>query len=775
MVVTGVGLVTALGLSVSESWAAICEGRNGLGPMPALEQAPSPDKGGGQAPDLPDDFAPELPREARYLKFALEQAMAAAGLDKTVMRDSADRCGLVVGTTLHGIRAAGRYFRSGQFSDFDSFLAPATLHAAADGWPLDALALTTCSACSSGLGAVALGMTLLRSGTLDLVVCGGYDPVSEYAYAGFNSLRLVAEGPPKPFCRDREGLKLSEGYGVLVLERAPDAERRGAEASAVLLGYGESSDAHHLTQPHPEGDGAARAMEAAVRSAGLKPDQIDLISAHATATPNNDGGEYQALRRVFGDRLVELPVVAYKSHLGHSLGGAGAVELILTLEARRQKTVPPTAHVRREELEFDPIRLALDGPESQQIGPTLNNAFGFGGSNTSLISGSPGADPTVPHSRPDRREVYVTGAGVVVPGAIGNEAFVDLLWNRPPEPIADSGPIDPSAFEGLLHARRVRRMSDYVKMVLAAASVAARDAAIEDLPEFAHDAHAILGSAHGAAGYSWDYYKQVVAEGIAAANPMLFAEGVPNSGSAHLSLMMQLKGSAQTIIGSRTSGLEALRLASIRIETGQWERAIVAAGDEFCELTNRAFAECGLYRSTPGHQSAFDGRGGFAAGAGAVCLVLESADSCRRRSVEPKAQLLGHAGGVGRQGDVRHITNQVQKVVRDLGRPSHFLCSANATSIDRFEAAGLAAATEATVSSLYGPLAETFSVMPLASVAAVVLGRKLPPLRGNHGDLPDSLQAAAGTEKPGVLGVLAVDYAGLVAGTSLKMDGLALS
>src|SRR5207248_3273401 len=162
-------------------------------------------------------------------------------------------------------------------SQLKDFLSASTIERAAHDLNFTGPAATTCSACSSSLGAIALAVTLLQSNDLDLVIAGGYDTISEYAYAGFNSLRLVAPGALRPFARDRQGMKLAEGYGIVVLERASDAQRRGAKPLATILGYGESADAHHLTQPHPEGEGAARAMAAALKSANLSSGEIDLI------------------------------------------------------------------------------------------------------------------------------------------------------------------------------------------------------------------------------------------------------------------------------------------------------------------------------------------------------------------------------------------------------------------------------------------------------------------------------------------------------------------
>jgi 3-oxoacyl-[acyl-carrier-protein] synthase II len=251
-VITGVGLATSLGLCADSTWRGVLESRHSAGAMPALE-SPSPDgKGGFQAPDLPLEFYPGAPREVRYLHWTIAQALKQSSRGVLLPYPS-HRCGIIVGTTLHGMRAGGQFLRDGDYAHLGNFLAASTLQQAISGIDVSGDAMTTCSACSSSLGSIALAITLLEAGELDLVISGGYDTVSEYAYAGFNSPRLVAQGPLRPFASEREGMKLGEGYGIVVLERAADAARRGVTPLARVLGFGETSDAHHLTQPHPCG------------------------------------------------------------------------------------------------------------------------------------------------------------------------------------------------------------------------------------------------------------------------------------------------------------------------------------------------------------------------------------------------------------------------------------------------------------------------------------------------------------------------------------------
>jgi 3-oxoacyl-[acyl-carrier-protein] synthase II len=796
VVITGAGLATSLGLTRTQVWEAILQGRVGMGPLDEMEQPIASGKGGGQAMNLPSDFAPDDPREVRYLRWTIADALREAVVLRRIeeqpphpnplprstggegMPYRPERCAILLGTTLHGMRAAGRFLRSGDFGQLQDFLAGSTLARATRDLPFAGLSATTCSACSSSLGSIALAVTLLQTGEADLVIAGGYDTISEYVYGGFNSLRLVADGPLRPFARGRQGMKLAEGYGIVVLERGADAARRGAKPIATILGWGESADAHHLTQPHPQGDGAARAIEQAMARAALSPADIDLIGAHATGTPDNDAGEYAAFSRVFGQRLPQVPLVAFKSHLGHTLGGAGAVELILSAMALSTGTIPACANVRQDEIEFPNLRVATGKPQAAKLGATLNTSLGFGGANTCVILGLPERkspltatlSPGAPRAREQEGDVFITGVGVVLPDMIGNEALLARLGASEASPAweREAGGVPDSALEGLLNARRVRRMSDYVKLTLAAATLACHDAGIGDTAAFAADCAAVLGSMHGSSNYSTAYYEQIVREGLGAANPMMFAEAVPNAGAAQLSLMLSLKGACQTVIGTRTAGLDAIALAAARIRGGVWDRAIVGGGEEHGALVNSAYRHCGLYAPRAGGCAPFGGESGFVAGAGAVALVLESRESIERRGGggggggKPRARIERTAAA---SGDRAKAIDSIGRVLRALGSPENLISSASGTWIDRAEAAAIRRCDSVRlVTSVYGHAAETFSASPLAGIAAVLLSGKWPRLVGGAWDQPGARGATGDENAAGSFASICTDFTGCVSG-----------
>lgn len=769
VVITGAGLVTSLGLDVASTWARVVRGECGFRSLTAVESALPSDATGGQAVDLPDHERDSLPREVAYLRRAVREALHQSRVIVGQPYAPA-RCGLVMGTTLHGMRHAGRFMRDGDYSALTRFLAGSTLARAADGLGFGGAAMTLCSACSSGLASIAAAVTLLQAGVVDLVLAGGYDPMSEYSYGGFSSMRLVSAGAVRPFSRLRDGMKVGEGYGVVVLELAEGARGRGIEPLAEILGFGESCDAYHLSRPHPEGAGAAAAIRGALRRARSAPAEIDLIAAHATATAENDPAEFAALSSVFDGALSGVPVVGFKSHVGHTLGAAGAVELILSLMAIREQVIPPCANSTPDDVAFPGLRLATGDARRASVRRTMTSSLGFGGSNTCVVLGQPDgkAREAVAPRTSNVDDVVISGMGVVLPGITGIEAFARYLADsRTGLARAAVGAIPGAEVDAILSARRARRVSDYVKLTLAATSLAYRDAAVEDTATFGEECSAVLGTTHGSTIFTERYYRQIVEEGIDAANPMLFAEGVPNAAAAHLATTFAIKGLCQTAIGTRTAGLEALLLAVTRIRTGVWERAIVATAEEHSPVVNEAYRHAGIRGGRRASGDRADG--GFATSCGAVTLILERESAARKRGVVPWGVVEAVAAGHFTQA--RRGPATVRHVWSSLGRSCRVLCSANGTWVDDVERLGLrlsqccAGAEAPMVGAIQGHLAETFSVGPLAGLAGVLALGALPAWRLAP---PPGLRASAGTEPVTGFVQIATDYNGSVVGARLR-------
>ena len=322
---------------------------------------------------------------------AAREALCQAG---SVGAAGADRTVLVAGSSLAAAASSERFWRSWAADGparadprlLRSYDLERMLRELADALGAGAGALLVTNACAAGASSIALAADQIRIGRADRAIALGFDSLDVHTLAGFAALKALTADAIHPFAAGRSGMLLGDGFGALVLER-PGAS--AARPVARLLGCGESSDAHHMTQPHPEGAGASLAMERALADAAIPAGDVDLVKVHATATPANDLAEYRARRRVFGERLVRLPLAAWKPALGHTLGGAGSVEAILAIQVLRHQYLPPTLGLAALDPEMGSLDLVPVGRPAR-VRVAMSNAFGFGGSNASLLFGEGG-------------------------------------------------------------------------------------------------------------------------------------------------------------------------------------------------------------------------------------------------------------------------------------------------------------------------------------------------------------------------------------------------
>lgn len=382
VVVTGLGIVSSLALSREGTWSAMLEGKDGLGPLTRLHLPLEPAQVAGQVPMTPARHQTLCERMALL---ALEEA-----LDGLAPAGDPARIGVFQGAGTSGLPVAEAYLedrlagRRGHAAE-PAYQSPAVV--------TDALARrlgaegprgTVMNACSSSLLALGQAWERLAAGELDLAVAGGAESLCRTTYAGFSSLKAVDPAKCRPFSRDRAGLNLGEGAVQVVLEPLDRAQARGATILAEVLGYGASMDAHHPTAPHPEGEGAARAMAMALRVGGLEASGVDLVSAHATATPANDGAECLAIRRALGPSADAVSVTSTKSQFGHTLGAAGAFGAAAAILALRDQVVSPTLRLEDPDPACD-LDCTPQTARQRRLRAALVNAFAFGGNNVSLL------------------------------------------------------------------------------------------------------------------------------------------------------------------------------------------------------------------------------------------------------------------------------------------------------------------------------------------------------------------------------------------------------
>ncbi len=410
VVVTGMGLVTTLGNDVPTTWGNLVAGRSGIRTIESFDPSRLTSRIAGEVHDLDASGIldrKELRRTDRYIQFGLvaaREALDQAGLPERFEGDLAQRTGVILGTGLGGIGTLIDGFTTNALRGPDRispFLIPMGIPNIGAGqiaiqFGMTGPNFTTVSACATGGHALGESSEIIRRGDADVMVAGGAEAgVYEAVVGGFAAMRALSTrnddpaAASRPFDTGRDGFVIGEGAGVVILESLEHAEARGATILAELVGYGATADASHITLPAPGGIGAVRAARRALEKAGMTPADIDHVNAHATSTPEGDKSELQAIRTIFGDDVGRISVTANKSMMGHTLGGAGAIEAIVTMLTIRDGCVPPTINLDDPGPEAAGMDLTPNVAAKQQIRAALSNSFGFGGQNTALIFTGP--------------------------------------------------------------------------------------------------------------------------------------------------------------------------------------------------------------------------------------------------------------------------------------------------------------------------------------------------------------------------------------------------
>jgi 3-oxoacyl-[acyl-carrier-protein] synthase II len=320
---------------------------------------------------------------------AFREAWASAHLDE----DSIDpeKVGVLLGAGSGGILSVEGYFR--EFYGGKKFPPLSRLVSYSLATTTDLIAIekglrgprsTTATVCSSSSVSIGVASEMIQMGLADVMITGGSDSLCEVSYSGFSSLKLIDPESCKPFDKRRQGLVIGEGAGILILEELEHACKRGAPIRAEFLGYGICADAHHLTAPEPNGEGVERVIRLALKHAGVKPEEIDTINAHGTATPLNDIAETRGMKRVFGERAKEIPISGIKSMIGHCLGAAGGLEAVATVLTLEHGIIPPTLHYEVPDplcdLDYTPNKAIR-----RKVRTAISNSFAFGGNNACLV------------------------------------------------------------------------------------------------------------------------------------------------------------------------------------------------------------------------------------------------------------------------------------------------------------------------------------------------------------------------------------------------------
>ncbi len=652
VVVTGVGAITAQGSSADELWEKVSSGNVAIRPVEHLSMDGYATTLGGEvrnaeAPvheyDHPADYTEPV------IDFALkaaEEALEKCGVHVT-NEIPPERWGVVVGTCNAGLLAAEKWFldrRAGKGADPRLLLlsTPQGLaESLAGAFDVKGPVLSVNTACAASANAIGYASELIRDGQADAVITGGSEALSGILYSGFNCLQSLSPKPAAPYSLDREGLSLGEGSGILVLMREDRARELGAPILAEILGYSLSADGYHPTAPHPEGEGAGRAIRAALVAAGATPDDVNYVNSHGTGTAKNDPAETAATKVGLGQHAYETPVSSTKSMIGHLLGAAGSVENIVTIKAIEAQTVPPTANYTELDPDCD-LDYVPNEPRSADLAVAVSNNFAFGGANASVVWARPGVRAEAPPS-PKYDRVVITGISMLTSAGTDLQSVWQAFDEKRSTVQREDGTwvgradFDPSAFLSPKERKRVDRLGVF-------SVIASREALGDAGLEISEDNRArigtIIGTGVGPMESMEAFSEPVLDEGPAAANPAIFPNTVYNAAGGQVAMKVGPVGVASTVTAGHAAGAQAVTYAYDLVRCNQADAVLALGADTLTDTVLDAYRELGvLAKEDPG--TAGEGQG-FALAEGCVALVVERLSSAQERSARIYGELRGY-------------------------------------------------------------------------------------------------------------------------------------
>ena len=576
ILITGMGIVSAIGLNCNETLQALRGGKTGIGALRYLKTNHT-DFPVGEVKMSTDEMAARLgiPKEQTRTRTTMMGMMALAQALQQAQLTEADwsKAAFVSGTTVGGMDMSEQVYPDFIANDLhNDYIAQhdcgACTESIADYFGPFASVSTLSTACSSAANAIINGANALRAGSHEIAIVGGSECLTKFHLNGFNSLMILDHEQCRPFDETRAGLNLGEGAAFLVIETAASARRRGVKPIAVLKGYGNACDAFHQTASSPDGEGSYLSMKEALNDAGLQPSDIDYINAHGTGTPNNDSSESQAMIRLFGEAIP--PVSSTKSFTGHTTSASGSIEAVICILALQEQFMPVNLGWKHQMP--DGITPVTDSTPQRPLRHVLCNSFGFGGNDSSLVIGLPETETNSPAITKvkDRKPVFITAAAQISIQEGLNEAWMEEPI-RYEEPFVRSRDVD---FKQWLSPGESRRMGKLLKRALATSLTVMKASGVE------HPDAVITGTGLGCVENTELLLSHLCFEGEENCKPTPFMQSTHNTISSLVSIHTQSHGYNATYAHKEASFDCALEDAWLQLQLGYIQTALVGGQDE---------------------------------------------------------------------------------------------------------------------------------------------------------------------------------------------------
>ncbi len=629
VVVTGLGLICALGDNVDECWSAALSGKSGIREVKSVNTEGCYAHKGAEVPHTDKELLNEpLDRSSLLCIKAAEEAVADAGLDITP--ENSDRIGVIIGNCVGGAASIDKYYTDeikGNGADVKDILkmpASALANNVALHFGLNGETANIVNACAAGTLSLDYACQLIRAGKADAFAAGGADSFSSLAFSGFHALHALDTNACAPL-NHNSGITLGEGAGILILESYEHAKARGAKIYCEILGTGVSSDAYHITAPHPEGAGQILSTTRAVKNSGLDFTDIDYINAHGTGTAKNDDAEFLSIHTLF-DENDHLSVSSTKSMTGHCLGAAGSIEAVFTVKAVCEGEIPPTigydeSDLQRLKEKAGGIDFIANEKRVKPVRYALSNSFAFGGNNAGAVFSKE------PREIPDKtagERIYVTGVGAVT----GNKTDKGFRAEISSDDYKAHG----------IKMAFYRKLDRFSQLQLLGGMRALADAGLDVTAENETDIGIVIGTSDGPLTEITGFQKNVVENGTANGSAFTFPNTVYNAAGGYFSIFAGIKGYNATVANGAQAGLQSICYAKEVIKSGE-ESVMVASGtDENTDVTAGLYGKLGLLCDTKPYSL---DKAGFVIGEGSVSLVLEKESFADKRGARKYAELAG--------------------------------------------------------------------------------------------------------------------------------------
>ena len=668
-VVTGLGMICAIGNSVEESW------KNVLASVSGIKHTTTVDTENCYATlaaevncDTLDDIdAPEeKDRASKLCLKAAKEALADAGLAKG---NDDPRVSVIIGSCVGGAVSIEHYYKNGKNKN-DILKMPIAPIASqvAELAGAGGIVTNVGNACAAGTISVAYACDLIRSGKADVVLAGGADSFASIPYAGFLSLHALDENGCSPFNRCT-GITLGEGAGMVIVESYAHAKARGAKTYCEVLGAGVTTDAHHITAPREDGLCQIEAIERAIKNSGVSKKDIGYVNGHGTGTAKNDNAEFLSLHTVFDGENDNLSASSTKAMTGHCLGAAGAIEAVFSIKALTTNTVLPTlgySDADKEALKekAGKIEFVQNVPHAKELNAVMSNSFAFGGNNASIIFSKSAGDVKVSDAKPN---IAITGLGLVNPLGHTKDAYIaQVKADTKPTETSIHSTIETSEYDDLgIKMAFYRKLDNFSQLQVVTGMRALKDAKLTVTEENAKDIGNIVGTSEGALGSTYDFEELIGEKGNAKGSAFKFPNTVYNAAGGYLSICSGLKGYSVTVTSGPVSGLTSILYSMNVIKEGQEKIMLATGNDENIPILDNLFNELGYKaKSVVGP---YDGADGFVLGDASTTLVLEDDANAKDRGATVYAHILGYGNGRHnvRFGALSGTADALEKAIAD--------------------------------------------------------------------------------------------------------------